>query len=438
MIAKFMPITSVAALTFFVQLEAVAAPIDLTWVGTWTNAPGSGNSTGSGGPGMSSGQRYVINITYDDASTVTNDVDVLNGSFLPSGNKMTTINLDAAGNSLDIFVPMEGLDTGTPFIYNQNETNHFPAFIPNPTLNFVNGSSISNTANIIGLEFEGNFFAGAGNNLIEIFNTSPGGGTVNLVSQILNFGTGIAISGVNSTISNAVDLEITAGSVIYSAGALTRTTSLSIDQSNDLGAGRFDGEDFIDAFWSPTGTTVGNDIQVGIANSGLANTTSTASWTALLTEQMTGVSDTDSAIVSYANAAPTLNASTTVQAGGIDFSQTSGDFDLAVNALIADFETITNAVLLDGTTDVTAFFADLWNTGSQSSSYSALEAAFGLGLHTLDFSVTDFAGVTVTRSQVIEVLSGGEPPTPPLPAPAPLLPLIGGLIGLHLSRRSRP
>ena len=150
-----------------------AAPIEVIYVGTWSST-GSGNPTGVGGPGMSAGQKFVINITYDDTSAVTNNVAVLDSFFGDSGNDMTTVDLSAVGNSLDIFVPMEGLDGGSPFVYNQNETDHFPAFVPVPTLNFVNGSSIADPGNIIGLEFEGNFFPGAGFNVIELFNTLSG------------------------------------------------------------------------------------------------------------------------------------------------------------------------------------------------------------------------------------------------------------------------
>lgn len=291
-----------------VNSAAFASPVDVIYIGTWSLAPGSGNGAGVGGPGMAQGQRYVINITYDSVSTVTNGVPVLTGSFTPSGNTMSTIDLSAAGNSLDIFVPMEGFDAGSPFIYVQNETNHFfyGANTLVPTLNFIDGSDISDIDNIIGLEFEGDFVAGGGNNLIEIFNTSAGpfGAPVSLDSQILNFGTGIAIKDVNN-LQQAVDVSGDAGpDIVYSAAMLSATTTSSLVQTNDLGAFRSDGEDFIDANWTESGNplsgmAVGNDITVSFANSGLSGPSDTTNWLMQQTEQMTGLSDSDTLGVSF-------------------------------------------------------------------------------------------------------------------------------------------
>ncbi|MDF2178070.1 PEP-CTERM sorting domain-containing protein [Aliiglaciecola sp. CAU 1673] len=375
-----------------------AAIIDHTWIGTW-GGTGAGNPVGVNGPGMSAGQRFVIRVAYDDASAVTDNVDVLDAFFNPSGELMRTIDLNAAGNSLDIFVPMEGLDAGSPFIYVQSEADHFPAFIPNPTLNFVNGSNISNTANLIGLEFEGNFFAGAAQNVIELFNTAPPGGPINMQSQIFNLDNGLpAVTGSNS-LASAVGLAIDAGpDLVYNAATLVQNTSMSVLQSNDLGAARSDGEDFVDVSWTPAGTPSGNDTSVGIADSGLTMTTSTTTWTANATEQMTGKTASDTLNISYDNAVPTLNASATANAGGTDFSMTFADLDLAVNALIAGFESLTFAALLDGLIDATAFFNTLFTTGSQSSSDASLFSAFGAGAHNVVFTLVDKAGAMARAS----------------------------------------
>lgn len=343
-----------------------AATIDVTYVGTW-DSTGAGNPTGVGGPGMSAGQRFVIRASYDDASARTDNVDVLDAFFSPSGNLMTTINLDDAGNSLDIFVPMEGLDSGSPFIYTQDEGDHFPAFIVNPTLNFANLAPLSN-ANILGLEYEGDFVAGGGGNFIELFNTSPGGGAINMVSQILNFDAGFApaVVGVN-TLAEASDVIVDAGpDRVYSASSLMQTTAATIVQSNDLGAARSDGEDFITTTWSQAGVASGDDITVAIADSGLTNTIDSAIWTFTADEEMTGRSGSDALIASYLNAAPTASASAVANAGGYDFSYLAGDDDLAVNGLIAGFEVLVFSALLDGTLDVTAFFNSLLTGGGHS------------------------------------------------------------------------
>ena len=418
-------------LMFALAQPASATPMTVIYVGTWDSVA-SGNPIGLGGPGISVGQRYVINITWDDASTTTDGVDVLNSFFLPSGNTMRTIDLTDAGNSLDIFVPMEGLDAGSPFIYTQNESTHFPAFIPNPTLNFIDGASISLESNIIGLEFEGDFVAGGASNIIELFNTSPGGSIINMVSQIINLApSGGPASNDTNGLAIAVDLIVDAGpDIVYDASTLTQTTSSSIIQSNDLGAGRSDGEDFIDAAWSITGTATGNDITVGIADSGLTSTTDTASWGVTMTEQMTGLNDSDTLMVSYMNALPTAMATATATAGGTDFTLTFDDMDLLVNDFIASFEVLSVTALVDAIIDGTAFFSGLIATGFQSNTDAMLAAAFGLGLHSVVFTVTDLAGATVMGSADFEVLGAAV-----VPEPETLALMMLGLLMLVIVRR---
>lgn len=410
---------------------------DITYVGTW-DSTASGNPTGVGGPGLVAGQKYVLRISYNNGSTTTDGVDVLDSFFAPSGNTMRTINLNDAGNSLDIFVPMEGLDSGSPFIYTQNEGDHFPAFIDNPTLNFIDGSDISMTSNIIGLEYEGDFVTGAGNNLIELFNTSPGGSTINMVSQILNLGVGPASNDTNGLVV-AVDLIVAAGTnVVYDAASLTQTTSTAIGQSNDLGAMRSDGEDFIDAVWTVTGTpdtTNNNDIAVDIVNSGLTMTTSTTSWNVTMTEQMTLGSDSASVIVSYLNDMPTASASAVATAPGTDFTLTADDMDDVVNSIIAGFEMLTITAEVDGSIDATAFFASLiaaatFDTGMQSYTNFELEAVFGAGLHNVVFLVTDKAGDFMTASADFAVEQAAQ-----VPEPGSLTLMMLGLLMLGIARR---
>ena len=83
---------------------ASAVPVDIVFVGTW-DSTGSGN-TAAGSPGLATGQRYVIRITYDDTSTVTTGVDVLNSFFTPSGDTMQTMDLtDAIPATLALLEP---------------------------------------------------------------------------------------------------------------------------------------------------------------------------------------------------------------------------------------------------------------------------------------------------------------------------------------------
>jgi len=411
---------SLLSLTLAMAQPAFAVINSVTYVAGWDSVS-SGNPGAVGGPDLVAGQKYVIRISYDDLSTTIDDVDVLDAFFSPSGNLMRTIDLTEGSNSLDIFVPMEGLDSGGPFIYQQDETDHFGIFIPAPTLNFVNGSSISLTSNIIGLEYEGDFVPGGVFNIIESFNTSPpqpdppDPNDINMVSQILNCGDvtcatspGIASNDTNG-LAVAVDLMIDAGpDIVYDFANLTQTTSSIVSQSNDLGAARSDNEDFIDASWSQTGTTAGpklNDIAVGIVDSGLTMTTSLTSWNVTMDEQMTLKSDNDPDLpVSYMNAAPTGSASAVATMTGTDFTLMYDDDDLVVNAPIPGFEMLTVTALVDLSIPSTVFFAELIATGTQSSTNAALEAAFGSGLHTVVFTVTDKAGASVFPSAVFEVL----------------------------------
>ena len=157
-------------------------------VGTWNLAPGAGNPTGVGGPGMATGQHFVVKISYDDTSPVSTR-NVLTELFTDSGQDMSVIELTGGSNTIGIFVPMAGLDWGAPFIYGQNEANHFPTFSAEPTVNFALGSNVSDPSNIIGVEFEGDFVAGANFNIIEMFNTAADSvAPINEVGQILNCG----------------------------------------------------------------------------------------------------------------------------------------------------------------------------------------------------------------------------------------------------------
>ena len=260
-------------------------------------------------------------------------------------------------------------------------------------------------------------------------------------AQILNCGdanclsSNIAASGTN-TLTNAVDLVVDAGpDIVYNAATLIQTATATVVQSNDLGAGRSDGEDFVDFAWSPAGTAIGDSNQVGIADSGLTMTTSTTTWTATGTEQMTGKSDSDTVNVSYQNAVPTLNATATANAGSVDFGMTSGDADLAVNALIAGFEMLTFTALLNGLTDATAFFADLFNTGTDSFTNLELFNAFGAGTHNVLFTVFDKAGAQATSSVSFDVDDTGNPNPNPIPEPGALVLLLSGLAIILFRRR---
>lgn len=398
---------------------AQAAVINVIKVGTWNLAPGAGNPTGSGGPGMASGQKFVVKINYDDTSTVLTR-DILTGFFGDSGQDMSVIELTGGSNTLDILVPMEGFDSGTPFIYTQDESTHFPAFIAEPTLNFALGSNVSDASNIIGLEYEGNYVPGSNFNIIELFNTAANAvSSINQVGQILNCGessctfSSMAIRQQNS-LADAAAVTVGNDTVTYDALTLSQTTNLAV-QSNDLGASRSDGETFLDSTWSVTGTQQTNDvdIQVALQDAGLTNTTSTTTWDISLTEQMTDLSDTGQVLVDYANAAPSSTLSAMATVSGYDFLYSSADLDLVVNVLITGFEQLTSSVLVDGL--ASSLFNDLISTGAQSLTNAMLFAALGAGIHDLEITVTDLAGEMFTSSAAFSVDD-----IPPVPLPSSL------------------
>ena len=423
-------------------VNAAIIPIDIVYVGVW-DSTGSANSVVTGGPGVTAGQKYVITLSYDESSVVTNGVNVTDLGGNPTGNLMSTIDLSAVGNSLNVYVPMAGLDAGAPFIYTQDESDHF-FFGTNslvPTLNFVDNSFIGDKANIIGLEFEGDFFPGSGDNVFQLFNTAPPGGITSMNTRITNIFTGVAASDTDlnvddsiNQLAEAVELMVEAGpDIIYNATSLVQAATAVITQSNELGAGRTDGEDFIDVNWSPSGTVTGNTNEVGIADSGLTTTVSTTTWTANAAEQMTGKVDSDTLGVSFLNTIPTLNASSTVSGTSVDFIFDAGDADLAVNALIAGFEMLSFNALVDGVVDASGFFADLFSVGSFSYSMNDLLAQFGSGLHNVNFSAMDRAGELARVSFDFNVEGNLNPPS--ISEPNAILLMFASLILLWRKQR---
>ena len=276
-------------------------------------------------------------------------------------------------------------------------------------------------------------------------------------------------------LGEAVDVVAEAGAapLVYSAGALSVTTDAGTEQvtetpapivpgtlrsapsafdsqprqaDNDLGAARGDGEDFLTFAWTAgganlagneDGTRINREVQTlspggfsfvnngtrtvenvnitrSLAQSGLQNTTDTTTFDVTVTEALTGLSDTDSVVVSYNNAGPSATAGPGVVFDATNFMTTQNatgsadDPDLAANAQVAGFETLSAQFSIGGTN-----LGAAQNLGSPAAGPVALTQnvtladAFAGGLTmttstaTLDLEITDFAGATATDSQTI-------------------------------------
>jgi len=295
----------------------------------------------------------------------------------------------------------------------------------------------------------------------------------------------LVYSAGNLTVTTNAGTELVTDTVTPPTSGVLRSAPSSIDNptrqaDNDLGAGRSDGEDFLTFDWTVGGNSVtGNltgtrlnrtvetldvtnpstephgprfvnqgtrtvddvNIAVAIQDSGLTSTTDTTTFGLSVSEDYTGKSDTDSVQVSYANALPSIDsAGVTDIAGGLLFELMVSDPDLAVNTLIADFESLSIAILVDAI-DYSAFFDDLIDNGSQFVDAAALAAEFGPGTYQLAVSLRDrllvaTAGTPITTSFSFDVTDA--PTGAPVPATAFLLASgVAGLAGARRRRRTR-
>jgi len=121
MVSRLARLFLVPIVLFLVASQDVSAtPIDLTLIGIWSENPGTA-APGSG-TGLEKGQKFVVNVTYDpDVTPITETtvdgftyytVDLAAGAAPPTGGGLVS-----NGNSLDVLIPLEGMDAGSPFIY---------------------------------------------------------------------------------------------------------------------------------------------------------------------------------------------------------------------------------------------------------------------------------------------------------------------------------
>jgi len=400
-----------SALTLLANLAFAAAPVsaaivDLIKIGTWTGTP-DGSVTQDAE--LQTGGKYVIHTTYDTTTVNSTATQIWNTPLNTVSMNVYEANLQTPGNSFRLLVPMEGFDGGSPFIYDQDQNDHFayPA-APNPTIQFT--APGGNPANFLGYRFSGNFEPGTNNHFIDIYSVTPDGVTANQVTDAVrcddpgcSTGLPLVINSVNSLV-DAVDLSVDAGNnKTYSAGTTSVTTDGSAGANNNLGAGRSDGEDFLSFAWSEGGSPLtgsmtpdGVNIAVGIANSGLSNTTDTATWQVQMDEDLTGLSATDTMTVSYSNAGPTAlpGSNLTYDAGTTSVTANGGvsDPDLAINSQIAGFESHTFSWAQGGTGlpggNAASVAVAIQNSGLTNTTDSV----------SFDLTVTDLAGASDTQS----------------------------------------
>lgn len=433
-------ISAIVSAVLITSTGAYATPVELIQIGTWTTAPGSATQDA----GLQTGGKYVIKSTYDTSSATTvrtiNSVD------------FHEVNLQASGNSFDIYVPMQGFDTpGNPFVYSQNQSDHLQLFTQTPTIQFRDAGK----SNFAGYDFSGDTAPGATTNVVDVYTDvatlTDGTKQANQITEFTRNG-GMVIRSINS-LQAAQELTVDAGpNLSYSASMQTVQTNGGSTQDNDLGAGRSDGEDFLNYSWTKGGAAlvgtsengvrsdgrVVDDVNIAVAiqNAGLQTTIDTVEWTVEMDEDITGKSGaSDTTTISYENTGPEINqASATAIGNDIFFELDVTDIDLGINALIADFELLDFDLFLDDI--LFSGLDELIFDGDQLLDHATLFSLFGEGASMLEVRATDRA---LRRDG--EYLSAFidftvNPLTGRVPEPGTMFLFLMGLLGLSvISRR---
>lgn len=403
-LASLLLVTSLTGLVpVLFCVPASATLIDIVVLGTWesTNVNPSINKFG-----FSNGDKFVMKSTYDDTT-------LFNGSEGVTAAVDPTIN---AGTSFEVIIPHAA---GAPNPLEFDHTDHTDiGFAANAEIEFDGSDATTDPGSFRNFEIHVDFsFAGDDMD----FDTFMG--AIQPETDMFNISSGGNLAAVGD---GAEHLEIVTNDMTADAGGpyVFDASNLSVNVSGSSGGGETSFEKTFD--WTGPGGALANspgqNIVVGLAESGLTNTTDTSTINLTVTESFTDfASSPDAANVSYTNVAPEVLSAMGVNEvdDSITLSATSDDADLIANALIPSFELV----------DIDFLFEDVvFLEGEGNVDLPTLLTIFGSpGIYEVVARATDLAGLFDSLPFNIEVV--------PEPGTAALLGL--GLAGLAGMRRSR-
>ncbi len=371
--------TRLLALSVLVATTASAAPIDIVVIGTWesTNVSSTINPFG-----LSNGDRFVMKSTYDDTT-------LFNGSEGVTAAVDPTVN---PGTSFEVVIP-HAAGAPNPLVFDHTDHTDI-GFAPTAQIEFDGTDATTDPGSFRNFEIHVDFNF-AGNDMD--FDTFMG--AIQPETDLFNISQGGNLAAVGD---GAEHLQVVTNDVTANAGGphVFDASTLEVLLSGTSGGGNGFGKTFD---WSgsggPLSNSPGQDILLGIAESGLTNVADTATVDLLVTENFTDFSAGDSTDISYENALPiVLAALGTNEADlSITFSATTDDDDLVANALISGFEDLLLEFLHDG---------DVFLTGEGNLDLAELLAIFGgPGIYDVTARVTDLAGEMASQPFSIEVVA---------------------------------
>jgi hypothetical protein len=374
-----------AMLTCALPSAALAAFVDVVVVGTWENT----NVPPVNVLGLVNGDKFVMKGTYDD-TTLFNGPEGVTATIDPTVN---------AGTSFDLIIP-HSAGAPNPLVFDHSDHRNI-GFAPFAEIEF-NGSDATVDPGFF-RNFEIHIDFNFGPNAYD-FDTFMG--AIQEETALFNETQGFNLAAVGT---GADHLQVVVNDIIANSNGpyVFNAANLSLNLAGNFTGGSGFGATFD---WAGSGGALANspgaNISFGLAESGLTTTTGTTTIDLVVTEDFTDfASAPDVANVSYSNSPPNvLSASGTAEVDdSITFSATANDDDLAANALVPGFETLTVEFLFAGS---------VFLTGNGNIDLASLISIFGgPGMYNVDARATDAAGATSTLTFPI----GVNTPSAPMP-----------------------